>query len=143
MAAGIQKTLVTFAIIGLFVASFLAFAFKFESDNQVADGLRNNSILNKTYINLERNLTGMDSSAYDKNTEQDTESATESSGSLVFFSIISAGKTIKGIILGVYSAIVIIPAQILGISSLIVVVLGSLLTFSLILLAWRLYKSGE
>lgn len=143
MPQGMNKTLITFGIIGLFVVAFLSFAFQFEEDNSISDGIRNNSILNKTYVNLENNLTGMEEKANQENVGQDTESVTESAGSLVFFSITSAGKTIKGIIVGVYNALVIIPAQILGVSSVVVILFGSLLTLTLILLAWRLYKSGE
>ena len=139
----IKESMITFGIVGLFIVAFLTFAFTIEQDNGVVNGLSNNSILNKSVVNLTGTFSSLESKANSENEGQDVESPLESSGSLVFFSIISAGKTIKSIIIGVFNAIIIIPASILGISSIVTGLFGSILILTLVLLAWRLYKAGE
>jgi hypothetical protein len=143
MAEGFKGTFITFIIVGLFVFAMISGVVIFERSNGISDGIINNSVINKTYVDLNDKISSGESDINNQNTVQDEESPSVSSGDFNLFSIIGLSKTAKGIVVGVYNTIIVIPSRLLGVPQVVISVLTIILVISLILLAWRLIKIGE
>ena len=140
---GMKKTFVTFALAGIFVLSLLTFVYNVQVNNDANGTIFDNSILNNTRLNLTNELSTYSSQSENQSQSQDTENPTTEGGSLLFISITTAGKVIKGMILGVYNVFVEIPSKMLGVPEVVVIAFTGIITILLILAAWRLYKAGE
>jgi hypothetical protein len=143
MAEGFKNTFITFIIAGLFVFALISFVVIFERDNAINDGIINNSVINSTYVDLNDRISSGEADINNQNVVQDAESPTISSGDFNLFSIIGLGKTAKGIVVGVYNVIIVIPSRLLGVPQIVISTLTIILIITLILFAWRLIKQGE
>ena len=137
-----KSLFISFAVLGLFVLAFMSFVINFQQDNDVSDHIFKDELMNETFGKLNTQLTGSGNSM--SNSLGAFENETQKSGvlGLVFNTIPSAGKSISGIIKGVYSVIIILPAQKLGINKIVFSVLNAILLTLIIIGLWRLYKSG-
>lgn len=138
-----RKLWVTFALIGLMVFSLLAFIVQFQTDNQQADSILNNTIINRTYSGLQTNLSSFGSTSQGQRGVFESETPTDSFGSLIIFSIVSSGKIFTGMLVGVFNLLILLPSSLLGLSPVIVSTLSAILIVSIIFALWRVYKVGE
>lgn len=138
-----KKLWITFALIGLMVFSLLAFIVRFQIDNQQADSILNNSIINRTYSGLQTNLSSFGSTSQSQRGVFESETPTDSFGSLIIFSIVSSGKIFTSMLFGVFNLLILLPSSLLGLSPIIVSTLSAILIVSIIFALWRVYKVGE
>jgi len=138
-----RKVWISFVLIGLFVFALLSFIVQFQSDNEQEENILGNSIINETFKNLETNLSNFSSTSQSQKDNFESEVPSTSFGSLIIFSIVSSGKIFSGLLIGIYNILIILPASIFGVSQVVIGVASSVLVFSIILLLWRLYKTGE
>lgn len=140
---GINKTFISFAIVGLFIVSMISFIVQTQINNDVEETLLDNPFLNKTYIDLGSTLGDFKDTSQTQNEVQDNDNPLTEGGSLLFVSITKTGKVVKGMISGVYNVIIVLPATFFGLPEIVITVLSSILVITLIFSAWRLYKAGE
>lgn len=139
-----RKFWVSMALIGLVFVSIIGFIAQFETDNdQVGEGILGNSILNRSYQNLQSNLSSFGDTSQTQLENFQSESPTASFGSLIIFSIVSAGKIFGGMIITVFTILILLPTAIFGINQVVASVLSSIFLISIIIGLWRLYKLGE
>lgn len=131
---------VNIIIIGLFVFAFLALGVTLQIDNQPIENLTDNQIINLTYGNLRSDLQGVEGNVSTQRELLEKENPTLATGSLIFYSIISAGKTFSSFLVGIFNTIIILPSAVLGIDPVIFGVLGSLLIGIILLTLWYLWK---
>lgn len=141
--AEFRKLWISVALIGLFVFAMISFVVQFQQDNNQEGTILDNSLINQSYQSLQTNLTTFRTETQGQKTNFEAELPTSSFGSLIIFSIVSAGKILNGMVLGVYNVLIILPISIFGISPVVAGVISSILLVSIILLLWRLYKAGE
>lgn len=132
-----------FALVGIFVFAIISFSYNLQVNNGVEDTILGNGILNKTYSNLNSDLTDFREKSQGQKTNFEEGGLSISFGSLVLTTIGSIGKVFNGMILGVFGVLIILPAQILGVSSLVVGVLEAILLLTIMLSLWRVYRSGS
>lgn len=143
MIVAFNKWFVGVILAGVFFYSLMSFAINLGNDNNAEMSILDNPTLNNSFNRIENNL-----SLYTTQTETqkgifEDEDVQVSFGDLIFFGIISTGKTISNMIVGVVG-ILLVPFLIL--LSFPPIVLGSISTIVLGLIifkAWRLYKTGE
>jgi hypothetical protein len=138
-----QSLWVTFALIGLIAFCFIAFIVQFETDNDKSNGLLENQIINRTYGNLQSDLSTFGSQAQGQKDVFESETPTISFGALILFAIVSAGKVFTNMLIGIFNILIFLPTAMFGISPVITGVLSSILIISIIFLLWRVYKAGE
>ena len=143
MAESFKGNYVSFAVLALLVFATFSFIVAFQNDNNATDKIISNSIINRTFNNLDNNISVLGKNMSTEEQNQNNDAITESSGSLVMFSISNAGKTVKGIIFGLFNVLIILPASFLGIPSQVIIILTSILAITLLILFWRLIRSGE
>lgn len=137
----LNKTLTSFTLLGLFVFAMIAFTIQTQENNDVTDTILNDDVFNSTYTNLGTDLD-FRSTAQNQSDAQDLDKKTADDGSLIFESITETNTVGKGIIIGVFSTFIKIPAAI-GIPGEVVIALTGLLGLILVLLVWRTIKAGE
>lgn len=144
MASESFKSLWTnYAIVGLFVFSLFAFVIIFEGNNNVQNGILTNPIINSSYNNLNSTLSGFQTTTNNTKNNFEKGTPTVGIGELVFNTLFSGGRILNGMIIAIFNILIILPAQFLGLSAAIFGVLFSILLVSIMLLFWRLIKSGQ
>ena len=141
MAQTFKGNYVSFALLALLVFAMFSFVITFQNNNDAIDPIISNSVINKTFDNLDSDISGLGSDMSVEEQNQNKDSITESSGSLVMFSISNAGKTVKGIVFGLFNVLIILPASFLGIPSQVIIIITSIVAITLIILFWRLLRS--
>ena len=137
-----KSVFITFALFGLLVFSLMSFIVKIQTDNDAESSLLDNEIINKSFYQLESNLTNAEKDANQQKGIFEEETPTVSFGSLVFTTITSIGKVFSGIIMGVYNLLIKLPMSILGVSPVIAGVISTILIILIILGLWEVYKLG-
>ena len=133
---------INFMLIGLVVVSLLAFGLLFQDDNNVDNPFMDNALMSNSYGNLTNNLQGLESTAQTQKDLFESENPTSGFGTILLFSIVSAGKVFNGMIVGVFNTLIKLPVVFLGLDPLIVSVLSTMLILSIIIGLWVVYKLG-
>jgi len=131
------------ALTGLIIFAFISFALILQQDNDAEEYLTDDPIINKSFGKLETDLSAFENNASGQRSVFEKENPTITFGSLIFYSIISAGKVFTSFLIGIYNIIIVIPASILGVNSVVFSVLGGLTITIIILALWYLYKIGS
>ncbi len=142
MVASFRETFVIFALIGIFVFASISFIVTTQTDNEVTTTILDNDVINRTYVQLETNLSKFGLQTQTQKESFESEIPERGFGSLIIFSIIGVGQSFTGMIIGVYNVFIVLPASILGVSPVVIGVLTSIIIVSLVLLIWRVYRSG-
>ncbi len=140
--AKFEKLFISFVLVGIFVLAMISFGAKLQLDNDVNDSILQNDIINDTFINLESTLDRSRDNTSRGLSSFENETVSGGFGSLIFFTIPSVMKVVRGIITGVFNILIKFPAQILGISPAIIAAIEAILLVVIIISLWRLYKLG-
>ncbi|KKL91642.1 hypothetical protein LCGC14_1892650 [marine sediment metagenome] len=142
MVTSFRDTFITFALIGIFIFASISFIVTTQKDNNVDETILENDVINRTYINLEANLSSFRGGAQEQKESFELDVPEPGFGSLIIFAIVGVGQIFSGMILGIYNVFIVLPASILGISPVVIQVLTTIIIISLILLIWRVYRVG-
>lgn len=130
------------SLFGLFVFCAMAFIINFQSDNNYTDGILNNSIINKTYLNLGGNLSTIGGESQTQRSVFDQDNPTSSLVGVILFSIVAVGRTFANILVTIFTIFVVLPATFLGIPPQVVAVIEGLIILGIIFGLWRKYRVG-
>ncbi len=136
------KLFTSFLMIALLVFGILSFGIQFQSENNVEDPFVENQLINETYGTLQTDLNSYGSESQLQKSLFESDEPLAGFGSILLFSILSAGKVFNGMVVGTFNTLIKLPIVILGVDPVIVSVLGTLLIFSIIMGLWILYKLG-
>jgi len=136
------KLFTSFLMIALLVFGLLSFGIQFQSENNVEDPFVENQLINETYGTLQTDLNSYGSESQLQKSLFESDEPLAGFGSILLFSILSAGKVFNGMVVGTFNTLIKLPIVILGVDPVIVSVLGTLLIFSIIMGLWILYKLG-
>lgn len=149
-----RKLVVTFSLITLFVIAFLSFGITFGTEQGSSINIANETRI----VNL---LTGANSTVYSHSGSDNLQEVANSTttafdqqdeggsgiiGEFILDSILGVGKTILGIVSTMFDAILdpllslIIPYQ--PIRNVVGIILSSILLITMVLVTWRLIKTG-
>jgi hypothetical protein len=140
--AKLEQIFIGFALVGLFIFAMISFGVQLQQDNNVTEGIIENDVINKTYSDLSSELGSSKGSMSEGMGKFENETASTGTISLIFHTIPTIGKTIRGIVTGVFGILVRLPARVLGINEIVIGVLEAILLVLLIVGLWRLYKVG-
>lgn len=133
---------VTFALIGLFVYAAISFIVVTQRENNVDLTILDNEIINRTYRNLEIDLSEVGTEVQGQRETFESEIPERGFGSLIIFGIVSVAQKFMGMIISIYNIFIVLPSAILGIPKIVTSVLSAILLVTLILLAWKVYRAG-
>jgi len=141
--ANFKDTFIQFAVVGLFVFGMMSFIAFSQIDNGVGDSILNNTLINDTFNSLDTDLTAFSPVAQNQTDRFDSDLPKEGLVSLDLPSMISIGRQLKSLIVGVYNILIVLPASVLGVPSIVIGVLNTILLMTLVLLIYKLIKSGN
>jgi len=137
-----QDLFIKFMFVGLISLAAFSFIILFQSENAISDGFGDNELINSTFNDLKTDLEGIQATTQTQKDLFETEDPKLGFGSLILKSIVSAGKTFNGMIIGVSNVLLILPVTFLGIDKSVVSILLTVLGVIIIIVLWRLYKLG-
>lgn len=132
-----NSILISLVIVGLF-----AFAVDFQEENNVNDSISNNKLINGSLSNLKNNLQSSQTAAQSTKELFESENPTSGFGSILFFSVITAGKVFNNMIGANMNILIKAPTVVFGVDPSVVAALLTLLIFTIIIGLWLLYKLG-
>lgn len=140
--ANFQNLFTNMVFLGLIVFGFFAFTIILQEDNNADEKIVDNSLINSTYSNLRSDLEGFQESSQAQKLLFEREQPTLGFGTLLFYSVISAGKVFNGMIGLVFNSIIKLPVVILGLDPILVSVISTILILVVIIGLWVIYKVG-
>ncbi len=142
MVESFRQTFITFALIGIFIFAGIAFIVQTQTDNSVNGTILDNDIIFTVYNRTNLTLLEFRDNSSEQKGNFESEFPERGFGSLIIFAIVGVGNVFTGMILGVYNIFIILPARVLNISPVVIGTLTSILIVSLVLLVWRVYRTG-
>ena len=131
-----------FMMVGMVILSMFAFVIFFQEDNNIDNSLDENALMNDTFNSLRSNLGGLRESSQAQKTLFESENPTSGFGTILLFSIVSAGKVFNGMIIGIFNILIKLPVIVLGLDPAIVSALSAILILTIIIGLWIVYKLG-
>jgi hypothetical protein len=137
-----SKFFINFMVITLLIVSIFSFVIIMQDENNSPEKIIDDPIINGTYSDLIDSAESFSSSSQNQKTLFEKENPISSFGSLIFYSIISAGKVFSNMVLGVYNIMTSLIVEVLGVNPVIVSVLSAIIIFTIIIGLWIIYKVG-
>lgn len=137
-----EELFVNFALGTLLILSIFAFGIQLQADNNAQESIRDNTLLNSSFGQLQQDLGGMRDQAQTQRELFEQETPTTGFGSLILFSVVSSGKVFTGITVGSFNVLVKLPMILFGVDPIVSSVLSAILGVLIILGLWFVYKLG-
>lgn len=129
-------------LMGLFMASMIAFGAQMASDNSSNSTILQDPNINATFQLMNDNLTNSQGIAQNQSRAQD-ETKPIALFDFLFESIIGTGKVLKGAFKNIYDLTLGLIGTTLGIPPVALATFTSILLLIMIFLAWKLFKTGN
>jgi hypothetical protein len=134
---------ITYSLIGLFAVIFLTFASQVQEEHGVSDSIRQDVSLNRTFNQLESNLSTFEETAgASKNGTLNQKGLTPSFGQLILDGIFQSATTITNLVSLTYNVVIVQTAGFIGIPDIVISLLTAIITILFILAIWRLIRTG-
>jgi hypothetical protein len=134
---------ITYSLIGLFAVMFITFASQVQEEHGVSDSIRQNVDLNRTFNQLESNLSTFSETAdASKNGTLNQKGLTSSFGQLILDGIFQSASTITNMVTLTYDVVIVQTAGFIGIPDIVITILTAIITILFILAIWRLIRTG-
>ncbi len=143
MVSNLRNLFVTISLIGLFVIASISFQATLPLENNITATILDNEIINNTFNRLEGNLTSLQPSTQEQANTYTADIPEEGALSLIIFSIVGTVNTFVGLLNGVYTTLIVLPASFLGLSPTIFSVLASIFIVVSVLLSYRAARFGN
>ena len=138
------KSLITnFVVLGVLVFAIMNFIIIIQVDNSVdaENRITNNSLINESFGNLESNLNTQDSAQKSLNSLEDVP-PTEYVGDLDVGSTVSATRTARTVITGLWNILIQLPIIILGVSPVVASAISTILLIFIAIGIWAIWKGA-
>lgn len=141
--SGLKSIFINMIVLGIFVFSIMNIIIIIQTDSNLnqENMITNNSLINDSYGDLEQSLNNQDTAENSLNSLEDVP-PTEYVGDLDVGSTVSATRTARSVIVGLWNIYIKLPTVILGVSP---IVSGAITTILLLLLAigiWAIWKGA-
>ncbi|KKL68884.1 hypothetical protein LCGC14_2120530 [marine sediment metagenome] len=129
-------------LVGIFVFALLSFGNQIAIDNNVPNILLEEEQFNRTFRNLDSNLSEAIKDINASRGEFFKDIPIIGEITIILSSIVAVGRVFTVVVRNLYSLTLGLIAETLGISPIVMGILSSIILVSIILLIWRVYRSG-
>jgi len=129
-------------LIGVFIVAMLSGGIYLATTNDKNSTLMENEAINTTFSDISNQLGNVQTEANKSKTAFEGETGIITTGFLILESIFGLGITFTKIFISTMNLPLILVEEIIGIPPLVTGAILSILIFLILLLAWRLYKTG-
>ncbi len=127
-------------MVGVIFLSLMSWIIITQTDNNTANLITNNTLINKSYGDISANLGSTQSEADIASGTFTNITPTSTLGFVTVTSIVSPTRIFRGLIIGTYNILIALPAQFLGVPETIIAVINAILALLLILGVWFVWK---
>ena len=140
----IKWILKNMVILGVLVFSIMNFIIIIQSDSNMdqENMITNNSLINESYGDLASNLSGSKNSGQNSLNSLENDPITPGVGDLNPASMVSATRTARTIITGLWNIYIKLPQVILGVSPVVAAAINSILLILLAIGVWAIWKGA-
>lgn len=139
----IKPIIVNMVVLGILVFAIFNFVIAIQSDNDVdpVNRITNNTLINESYGDLE---TSLDQQPEAQNASDALEKVPPQDyvGDLDVGSTVSATRTAKSIIVGLWNVLIKLPQVILGVSSVVASAITAILLIFIAIGIWAIWKGA-
>jgi hypothetical protein len=143
MPQGLKQMLITSLLIGLFIFAMVSFAVEFGTQNDANQTILDNEAINSTYVDLESDLNTAINTTESQRGGFFKDIPVIGEISVILNSIVGTVRVFIELMKGFYDLTLGLIAKTLGINPIIMGVITAIILMTTILLAWRVYRSGE
>jgi len=130
------------AWIGLVALALFSIVILVQGDNNASQPLINDALFNSSFGGLNDTIGALEGVSSTQYSTFSSEKPKTGFGSIVLFTIVSAGKTFSNVIFAIFTIVIKLPLVVLGIDPTITAMIVSLLTITVIISLWIVYKFG-
>ncbi len=135
-----REVFIRLMVVSVLMVSMLSWIIITQTENDPTNLITNNTLINTSYGSLIGNLSSGEITAGTAATNFGDITPSESFGILSVASIVSPMRLFRGLIIGPYNVLIVLPAQFLGVPVVIIGILNAILTLLLILGIWAVWK---
>lgn len=135
-----REVFIRLMVVSVLMVSLFSFIIITQLENNPENLIIDNTLINTSFGQLVGNLTDGESDVKTASTNFGSITPSESFGILSVASIVSPMRLFRGLIVGPYNVLIVLPAQFLGVPLVIIGILNAILTLLLILGIWAVWK---
>lgn len=140
MNLNLRETFVRLMVVSVMVLSIMSFIIITQGTNNTSNLITNNTLINNSYNSLLGNLSSSEATANTASANFGSITPSESFGILSVGSIVSPTRLFRGLIVGPYTILIVLPAQFLGVPTVVIGIMNAIITLLLILGIWAVWK---
>jgi hypothetical protein len=137
---GFGEIAIKFVVVGVLFLSVMSWITITQLENNPANLITNNTLINQSFGDLAVQLGGTQSQSKIAAGTFNNVTPTSNLGFVSVTSIVSPTRIFSGIILGTYTILIALPAQFLGVPDVVIAVINAILTLMIILAVWFVWK---
>lgn len=138
-----KEIFINLMVVGVIFLSIMSWIIITQTDNDTANLITNNTLINKSYGDLSSNLGATQSQADTASGTFTNITPSSTLGFVTVTSIVSPTRIFRGLIIGTYNILIALPAQFLGVPEVIISVINAILALLLILGVWFIWKGVQ
>ena len=139
----IRQLIVLVMLSGLFMFGLISGGYLLQANNNVNETILHDTSFNRTFSNLQQNITWLQSKAESAQNATETEIPTVSGEGIGLESITSALKTFVGMGRGIWDLSFSVVSLYLGVNPVYFYGIVAIVILSIVLLGWSAYRSGR
>ena len=140
---GFRGLLISFLLVGLFTFSMITFGDKLIDDNEGNESVIDHPAVQTLNTTIFGNLSDTQSQAQTKRESFEEEEPSAGFGTLLLFSLVEVARAFTSTFVVLYNVLFGFARDILGIPTIAMITIGATMLITVILLSWRLFKTGE
>lgn len=135
-----KKVFINMLVVGVIVLGIISWIITTQQQNNTAELITNNTLINKSYGNLYGNISSTQEQAGTASTNFGNTTPTQSYGIVDVSSVVSPTNIFKSLIIGTYNTLIELPIKILGVPPIIAGVIDAILILFIILGIWAIWR---
>jgi len=135
--------IISVVLVALFAFALISFGVQLADDNSTNVSILNNNAINRSYENLEYNLSSVRDNAESQQESFFKDIPIIGEASLILGSLAGIVRVFFNSLTSFYTLFVTLISETLGIPSLILDGIVAIILISMVLLAWRVYRAGS
>ena len=140
---GFRESIISIVLVGLFIFAFISFGGQIALDNNANNTVLSNPAVNQSFIDIQSQLqeVQIDTEGQKKAWFEDVPIVGDIN--LIWKSLTGIIRVFFDVIVNMYNLIINLISETIGISSVVLNTIAALLSISMLLLLWRLIRSGS
>ncbi len=140
---GFRESIISIVLVGLFIFAFISFGGQIALDNNANNTVLSNPAVNQSFIDIQSQLQEVQIDTEDQKKAWFEDVPIVGDINLIWKSLTGIIRVFFDVIVNMYNLIISLISETIGISSVVLNTIAALLSISMLLLLWRLVRSGS